>query len=191
MAKRRGRKRKSTVPRHPGGSINRGSRVDRGTPELQARRRYLAQQGDAARASYPLGVLWANQQISDDQHRAGCRFAWLYAICFGRLSVAAINYEGAPPASGETEDSPQRKRWREACERELEAILKALGKRSAKHRQLMIDLCVYERAPAFLLPRLPSPADVTEAKRFAEGIKIVTEATIAASASYARYAETA
>jgi hypothetical protein len=70
--------------------------IDRGTPELQARRARLAGGGDTALASYPLGILLANGDIGEDAHEAACRYAWLYGFVFGRTGAAARGWMGAP-----------------------------------------------------------------------------------------------
>ncbi len=42
-----------------------------------------------ALTTYPLGILLANEAISEDQHRAGYQYAWLHWRVFSRPSVAA------------------------------------------------------------------------------------------------------
>src|SRR5262249_42342605 len=65
---------------------------DQGTPELQARRRALAGEGDPVLAEHPLGVMLARGLISAEQREAGCYYALLYRRAVGRpdLSVASL-----------------------------------------------------------------------------------------------------
>ena len=74
---RHGRPRKSG-PRGPNGQLRHRRRLNRGTQELQALRQWYAGDGDPALTTYPLGILLANEAISEDQHRAGCQYAWLH-----------------------------------------------------------------------------------------------------------------
>lgn len=57
---------------------------DHGTPELQYKRAVLAQGADPTKTSHPLDLLHARGLISDDQHQAGMRYAWLHALAFGK-----------------------------------------------------------------------------------------------------------
>jgi hypothetical protein len=61
--------------------------VDKGTPELQARRVRLAAGGDPALTEYPLGLMLARRLATDEQHEAGCYYAFLYGRTIGRTQV--------------------------------------------------------------------------------------------------------
>ena len=83
---RRGRPRKTRMEQP------RRKRPDKGTGEVQLLRAWYAGQGDPALTSYPLGILLANAVLTDDQHKAVCRYAWLHWAVFGRPSVAAVSW---------------------------------------------------------------------------------------------------
>ena len=128
---------------------------DRGTPELQRQRAWLAGRGDPALTCYPLGILRANDVIGHAEHEAGCRYAWLHSVVFGRVTPAALAYE--PPRT------PVR-RWTEErladIERELaEARARVAGVcRTAVG--LLEDLVVHNREPRWMRPVPPRPVDV-------------------------------
>ncbi len=69
---RRGRPRK-LGPREANGQLRRRRFRDGPTPELKSLREWYAGDGDPALTTYPLGILLANEAISEDQHRAGCQ----------------------------------------------------------------------------------------------------------------------
>ncbi len=100
---RRGRPRKSG-PREANGRPQRHRFRDGPTPELKSLRDWYAGDGDPNLTTYPLGILLANGAISDDQHRAGCRYAWLHWRVFGRPSVAAARFEFMDRSTGTDQD---------------------------------------------------------------------------------------
>ncbi len=57
------------------------------TPELKSLREWYAGAGDPNLTTYPLGVLLANEAISEDQHRAGDDFL-LSSASTGRRSAS-------------------------------------------------------------------------------------------------------
>lgn len=176
MAKRPGRKRKATTDRSMG-RIVQAQKPDRGTPELQQRREYLAQQGDPVKTAYPLGILWANGQVTDDEHLAGCKYAYLHAVIYGRESVAAVRY-GLTVAGRDEKDEtdPEYIRWIEGIKAQLRNATKAMDAVSRQHRDALVNLVVYERAPCWMLPRIPSLSDLRDGKRFAEAIRALAVA---------------
>jgi hypothetical protein len=135
--------------------------IDRGTPELQARRAWLAGEGDAALASYPLGVLLANGDIGDDAHEAACRYAWLYGFVFGRTGAAARGWMGAP--KGEPREFPEQ--LAAAIESDLRAAAALLATKPDGKRALE-EIVVFGRQPRWMRPVAPNLADVAEAKSF-------------------------
>lgn len=176
--KTRGRKRKLEAQRYPsGGTRHRG--VDRGTAEAQARRAVLVYDGDRSKAAYPLGVLFANGAITESQHSAGCRLAWLYGVTFGRVSLAAMDYERerfrqlASNTSILPCDSIQA-----GCQAELSRLLSAMERESYRSRDEVVSVCVFEAMPRWALPCIPTPGDVAMAQEFTKGIKALELAIV-------------
>jgi hypothetical protein len=143
--------------------------VDRGTPELQARRARLVGQQDQSLASYPLGVLLANGDVGEDAHQAACRYAWLYGFVFGRTGPAARAWMDAP---GECP-----REFPESLEAEIESDFRAaagiLAKRPAGKRALE-DLVIFNAEPRWMRPVAPGLADVTAARLFHEALGSLT-----------------
>lgn len=171
MAKRRGRKRKPVEARQTSGKLITRKGVDRGTPELQERRSVLAPSGDPTRTSYPLGVLWNNGQISDDEHRAGCKLAWLHCIVHGRGSLAAVRYGETWGGIDVDPDDPKHHEWLAGIEAELDSAIAGLDACSRSHRDIVKGIVVYERPPRWLVGHIPTRADVREGEKFREGMK--------------------
>jgi hypothetical protein len=83
--------------------------IDKGTPELQARRVRLAAGSDPALTEYPLGLMLARRLITDEQHEAGCYYAFLY----GRTQVNYNQlYQQIAAASAEQQDLSEEARVR-------------------------------------------------------------------------------
>jgi hypothetical protein len=137
---------------------------DKGTDELQARRKFLAGEGDPILTTFPLGILMANGVISDEQYRAGTRFAWLHARVIGRGSMAAIEFERSHGKTLQEVDDEReaelQERWRDS--------LHALPSR--RTRDELISLCVYERTPRFMRPVIPVERDMLQAKYITAGL---------------------
>lgn len=166
------RKRKFGARGKSGRLLARPTEIDRGTIENQARRSWLAgTKGDMNLTTYPLGILLANEAITEDQHRAGCRFAWLFSRIYGRPSVTAVAY-GEPRGGEGDEDAAQVVR----CKDELEAIEARLRGLSRQHRDVLVNLVVYERIPKWMRPVIPSFADVREAQMFQKTIAELEQA---------------
>lgn len=161
---RRGRPRKSGR-RHPSGQIAATAVRDKGTEQVQARRGWLAGV-DAAQASYPLGVLLANEAISEDEHRAGCHLAWLFAFVHGRVSIAAVSYEAGRGGGGDQRDEDRLY----DCEQNLLDACTALKTISRAVYDDMLNLAVYERFPDFMRPGFPTTGQVRHAARIRAGL---------------------
>lgn len=87
MKARPGRK-KRAGERHPCGRLR--QEADRGTPELLEQRRRLTGSAEDPRASYPLGVLLARRKIMPAEHRAGRRYAALFAVAVRPARLPSI-----------------------------------------------------------------------------------------------------
>ena len=119
-------------PRELNGRPQRSQR-DTGPRELKSLRKWYAGDGDPALTAYPLGILLANKAISEDQHRAGCQYAWLHWRVFGRPSVAAVRFEFMNRTTGTNRDCMKE-------ERKLKAIYEELRRHPARYRQCSTEL---------------------------------------------------
>lgn len=73
-----GRKRKGGK-RHPGGQLVRTPKIDKGTPEVQARRgRYAGVKADPTQTIDAVGRAWCAGLLTDDERDIARRFAVLY-----------------------------------------------------------------------------------------------------------------
>ncbi len=101
-------------------------------------------------------MLLANEAIGEDQHRAGCQYAWLHWRVFGRPSIAAVRLEFMDRSTG-----IEREHRKE--ERKLKAVYEELRRHPARYRQVLDGIAVYERMPRWMRPVMPRPSDVAEA----------------------------
>ncbi|NIA72287.1 hypothetical protein HBA54_27215 [Pelagibius litoralis] len=171
MASRRGRKRKIVETRQPSGKLIDRPKADKGTPELQQKRKTLAPKGDPAKTTYPLGILWTNGEISDDEHHAGCKLAWLHSQVHGKGSVAAVRYGETWGGTDVDPDDKQYHEWLAGIEAELDMTIAALDACSRAHRDIVKSIAVYERTPRWLVGHIPTRSDVREGEKFKEGMK--------------------
>ena len=139
---------------------------DRGTDEVKRLRAWYAGNGDPALTSYPLGILLANAVLTDDQHKAVCRYAWLHWAVFGRPSVAAVSWEF-------TDRAVPVERDRESEERKLGEIHDAFKTTDRRCRQVLDNVAIYERLPRWMRPVNPRPADVAESRYFLAGVTLL------------------
>lgn len=164
--KRPGRPRKS-VRRQPNGQPYRPPMRDKGTNELQDRRNYLAGKGDPTLTTFPLGILLANSTITEEEYRAGCRFAWLHAVVIGSHSLAAVEFERTHGRSLKELDEDREKKiqalWRES--------LGSLPSR--RTRDELVSLCIYERTARFMRPVIPVIKDIVQGNTIKAGLKIL------------------
>lgn len=164
---KRGRSRK-TEPREKNGKPQRlpeHRRRDRGTKEIQFLREWYAGKGDPARTSYPLGILYANQAITEAQHSAGCNYAWLHWAVFGRVSLGAVSLEFMDRGAPTLRDRPEE-------ERRLERLHALFGLYS-RARRVLDNLVIYERIPRWMRPVDPRLSDVAEGGLFVAAIRIL------------------
>ena len=163
---KRGRKPKF-VPREPSGRAQRNR--DRGTNELQERREWLAGKGDMSKTTYPLGILLANEAISEEQHSSGCRLAWLYAVVYGKTSIGAAAFERGRGMSTRAVDPKDEARW----QKEVKRMLRALSGISRHVRDDVVSLVVYERVPKFMRPGFQADKDVAHSERVQVGLRLL------------------
>lgn len=174
MAKR-GRPRK-IKQREPNGRVKRegprGPKRDEGTRQLRRIRAWFAQGGNPELTTYPLGILLANDQITEAQHRAACRYAWLHTMVFGRPSVAAIAWERKDPSVEPAADE-EREKWLAALERRLSAVSELFRPQPALMRSVLHGLVISERIPRFMQPVFPRPSDCHEAELLREALTLL------------------
>lgn len=163
---KRGRKPKPG-PREPSGKAQRTR--DQGTEQLQARREWLAGKGDMSKTTYPLGILLVNGEITEEQHSAGGRLAWLYAVVYGRTSIGAAGYELGRGTSTREVDPKDEARW----QKEVKRTLAALSGISRHVRDDVVSLVVYERVPNFMRPGFPKDRDIAHAERVKAGLMLL------------------
>ena len=163
---RRGRKRKSGA-RKPCGRLRTAPADDRGTVQLQARRRALVGiDGDPARAASPIGIMHARRLIDDDQERAA---AW-----YGR---AYVHRHGQPHPQGALSDphgpAAHDKPW-------LDTAYWAMTERlDPAQRHALTEAIVMERLPRWLRAQIAgapvTAADHDNRLRFLDALDTVTQ----------------
>ena len=118
---------------------------DRTPPEDPS---YLARARAARLASYPLGVLFAQHDISGSEHGAGCRYAMLFSRAVRPLTQPSILGSlivtgGMPLALAAIDDVEER-----GAEDRLAYLARAvLGRRGSSVARAVDDTVIYERPP--------------------------------------------
>jgi hypothetical protein len=124
------------------GRVRRGP--DRGTDQAQAKRAALVgPTGDPVRAEYPLGVLLERGIIDEEMHTAGLRYAGRARAMLPRVNLRQAS---TPRLMTNEAEATKESKWRHSCEALLD-----IG-RAAK--DAVDNLCVYERAPRWLLAQV-------------------------------------
>lgn len=150
--------------RQGNGQHRRAPARDRGTPELQSRRAHLAGQGDPALTTFPLGVMLANGLIGQDEYKAGCRYAYLHAVVFGKDHlVGAREYERVERGRLPEMDDE------DFAELQAEVIRAVVGMTYASKAALEAAV-VYEKMPPWLVPSWPTEEHVRYAAYFRAGL---------------------
>lgn len=161
-------------PRERNGRIQRRG-VDRGTPELQSLREWYAGDGDPTLTSYPLGILLANNTISEQQYAAGCRYAWLHWAVHGKPSIGAVSYErrsrGILEAPERIAEEGHLKQIRASLARAVMA-----GSMSQRGLRVLDNLLIYEHTPRWMRPVMPRGSDVAEAHCVMEALEMLARA---------------
>ncbi len=164
--RRRGRPPKPG-PREPNGRLLRSVR-DSGTDELQARRKWLA---DQTQCSHPIGILATNGAITETERDAVGRLAWLWSVVHGVVSKSAVEFErGYGRTVSRDPDDPEYDAWLANREAELRGMLRQLDGVSRKARDEIVRLAVYEEVPHFMRPTFPIAGDWEHAERIRRGI---------------------
>ncbi len=139
---------------------------DGGTTESAARRRYLAGSADPKYAAFPIGVMFANGDITARQREAAQAYAYLYRMRYGRTSVAA-GLHGA-------DAGPDRDEIGEAARAEMEARLRTVQAQLARAgravKEAVDETVVFERFPRWMAPVLPRLSDLRHAAALMQGI---------------------
>ncbi len=120
------------------------------TPEQERRRLILTGPGaPAAWAEYPLGVLRARGWLTERQHDAGCRYAWLFRVAIGGERLAASNLTGRSFTGPEQRSEA----WIAARTRDYGRARDLLQGLASQTRHLVEDVSIYQRLPSFCLER--------------------------------------
>lgn len=136
-------------------------RADNGTPESQARKRELANGGDTARVSCPMDIYHLRGLISDQQHRAGKRYAALFGAFVGRTSPKSCLADPTSGSAGRGEDHQAKM---EAQYRKLAALLRP------KAKSLVDLVCVFHRP-------IPASEWVAAIPRLRDSLDLIASAT--------------
>jgi len=141
---------------------------DKGTDELQDKRRMCL-------TDEPLDLCERKGLITQDQHWAGVHLRWLYTIKFGSAHVRGVDYGSSYYSSSPKMQNVQ---WKVDREREYNGAIALLQKHKSK--SLVIDVCILDRFPNFLLMvrsghKISRRAEIKELERFREGLDILLE----------------
>jgi len=116
-------------------------------PEVVAKRRLLAGEGDPAKTATPLDILETRGLITPAQSDAGRLFGWLRRRVYGRTETRALDLLRV---SGGVEMS---RLDEQDIECRYHALRVALADRGRRVQVITADTCVYNRLPAqFLAP---------------------------------------
>ena len=114
---------------------------DKGTSELQTKRMHNL-------TIEPLDLCFSKGLINEQQQNAGIRLRWLYTLKFGAPTISSYIPDDAGGHSCKYEDN----NWMAKRQTEYNNILHLLDK--AKSRQIVMDVCIFSRLPAFLYEKI-------------------------------------
>lgn len=128
--------------------------VDKGTPELQQKRRL-------GLTSEPLDLLLEKKRLSERQHAAGRRLRWLYTLVFGSPLLSAGKLDLYEERALKLDNAA----WRQKKEEEYQqavAILKQSGCLEAVQA-----VCIFEEPIRWydLIDPVPPPAELPPLER--------------------------
>ncbi len=178
MAKggRRGRKRKEGNRTKSGRLILPGPMKDNGTEEMQKRRQILAGGGDQTLTSTFLGTMLANNRITRSEYDAGCRYAWLYGVLFGRTSAAAAAY--GQTIGGREHDE----QWLADRQREYTEIARRLLGAGRRVKDAVDNAAIYDRWPRWAgaavriaRPTTIRPSDIAQRNECEAGLILLAQ----------------
>lgn len=163
-----GRPRNKHGKRKPSGRLREHHTQDVGTAEAIVKRLALVGAADATLAHYPLGVAMARGIINQEQHDAGLNYARVYTLAMDglpeRLQPSLARF--LPAGGGEIPESVQI-----ASTRRFVACSLALLGMSRKHKDIVDNLCVFNRWPGWLGLGVPSPAELRECGKLVEALE--------------------
>ncbi len=145
-------------------------RTPGGTAEAIARREFLAKRDREAKTGYPLGIMLVNEIIDDAQHDAGCKYAALYAHRFGPITLKCSMEAILKDRGGYREDGRDI-----AYPKRLLAAKTALMVLGIETVNIVENICVFMKCPAWLGPHRPNVQDVREATAVYEGLSLLAK----------------
>lgn len=167
----KGRKRKPG-PRYPSGDLK--PAIDRGTPELQSRRKFDAGEGDPNLTCTILGILRANDQITEDEYQSACDYRKLFAIVYRKPEISAGG--GAIDGSGGIISDDKLIQFREDLRRLERAIARVVGIKGRIAKDTWDNLVLYGRRPRWMCAVFPRSSDIRDADLFRAVLREVTGA---------------
>lgn len=170
-----GRKRKPGN-RHPGGKlVQERKRPDAGNARIVAEREWLSGERTAELTTTPLGIMFANEIVTQDQYDAGNRYVRLHRIALGRGPITAVDLDGLGLG---TDASDGEEEWRIKAHDRWQAAVVALRQDTTRRRLTVVDsVCVHERMPRWMKPHHPSvrPSDATDADALMDGLDVLAD----------------
>ena len=146
--------------------------IQGGTPELKARREFLAQKDREAKTTYPLGCMLVCEIIKEGQQDAGCKYAFLYAERFGPVSLrgsmeAILNDRIKGHWNGDRLlGYPE----------ELQNAKTELMRLGLRTTHIIENLCVFMNAPAWCMkPHRPNLENVREGTAIDAGLTVLAD----------------
>lgn len=169
----RGRKRK-TGAREPNGRLQRKPAIDKGTPELQSRRKFDAGNGDHALTWNLVGILRANGQITEQQLMAAREYRRLYCVVYKRPDVSAAPLDGidrGPPIEPDEAEILGCKLDLARMEMALSRLSSELGRRI---KDVFDNVVIFDRRPRWMCAMFPRESDIRDARLFLRAIQAVS-----------------
>src|SRR5690606_7255651 len=102
--------------------------------------------------------------LSDAQHKAGRRLAWLYRLLYGKPWVTAIAIDDSDFGK-KPEDSEA---WLTKRQQEWHAALHALTQHQLQHS--VLDICVYQQMPNYFYGEIPTRTGRQQITQLQEGL---------------------
>ncbi len=136
------------------------------TPEVAARRRALARDGDQMLTSNPLDLLKSRGLVSPTQADAGRVFGWMRRQIYGAVEVGALDMDRIRGAAVEGAE-------RAGLEARYGAAREALQARGRRVVDVTENVAIYQRWPGVLAKSRIAERDRRELALLREGLEIL------------------
>ena len=139
-----------------------------------SRRKFDAGNGDPNLTWNLVGILLANNQITEQQSKTALEYRRLYGIVYKRPDVPASPLDGIDRGPPVEPDELYIRRCKGQLHKMEETLLDLIKEHGRLIKDSWDNLVLFDRRPRWMLPIAPRPSDVREAKLFLLAIRKIS-----------------